>query len=194
LRNFLCLYAGVPTLDLVQALALRGDLWNQDTFRTQTEGLPFVGTDDILVRYPEPQEDAALRLQDASPVWRRSWITEDNEAPFLSLLPQVRPIIHSLMCNVPCEALGRVVISRLAPGASILPHADNVGGYTDLRGAARYHVVLQGEAGNLFHCGNETVEMRTGQVWWFNQKLVHSVENKSASERLHLLVDLVLLP
>jgi hypothetical protein len=53
----------------------------------------------------------------------------------------------------------------------------------------RFHVVLQGLPGSLYHCGDEVVQMRTGTVWWFQHREVHSVENNSADDRIHLLVD-----
>ena len=85
--------------------------------------------------------------------------------------------------------LGRVLITRIPPGGQILPHRDDAGEYVNMRDIARYHVVIQGLPGSLYHCGNETVNMRTGQIWWFNAKLDHAVINESADDRIHLLCD-----
>jgi hypothetical protein len=49
--------------------------------------------------------------------------------------------------------------------------------------------VLQGLPGSLYHCGDETVTMLTGSVWWFQHREIHSVENNAAGDRVHLLVD-----
>ena len=54
----------------------------------------------------------------------------------------------------------------------------------------RFHVVLHGLPGSLYKCGDEVVCMRTGEVWWFQHREVHSVENNSSDTRIHLLVDL----
>jgi len=32
--------------------------------------------------------------------------------------------------------------------------------------------------------------MATGQVWWFQHRALHSVENGSADDRIHLMIDI----
>jgi len=49
--------------------------------------------------------------------------------------------------------------------------------------------VLQGLPGSLYKCGDETVEMLTGEIWWFDAHSTHEVLNNSAGDRVHLLVD-----
>ncbi len=109
--------------------------------------------------------------------------------PAWHTLPQLRPIIFGLMNRVSAYELGRVVITKLAPGGRILPHADTMGDYANDEDGARYHVILQGCPGSLFRAGDETVNMRTGEVWWFNHLAEHEVVNNSSDDRIHLLVD-----
>jgi quercetin dioxygenase-like cupin family protein len=84
------------------------------------------------------------------------------------------------------DKLGRVIFTALVPGGSIDEHADE-GGYAEA--TTRYHVVVLGEAGSTFTCGDEQVEMRTGEVWWFNHREPHAVFNNSTSPRIHLIID-----
>ena len=58
----------------------------------------------------------------------------------------------------------------------------------------RFHVVLQGLPGSLYRCGDEEVQMLSGQVWWFQHREIHEVLNNSADARLHLLVDMRVPP
>ena len=79
------------------------------------------------------------------------------------------------------------MINKISPGGRIYPHADTPAhaDYWD-----RYHVVIAGEPGATFRCGDETVQMRTGQVWWFQNALEHEVFNGSGHARLHLIIDI----
>lgn len=181
MKNFQLIAPNTDVLPIMMALQTRPDLWNQHRFRTTYNGTPHKDVDDILLRYSsaDKQEIQAV-IEDSLPVFYPAW---DD-------LPQVRPVVFDLMRRFEAVALGRVVISRLPPGGVIAPHRDAEGAYTDTDGGLRFHVVIQGLPGSLYHCGPETVQMLTGQVWWFNHREVHSVENNSADDRIHLMVDM----
>jgi len=183
-RNFLNL-GTLDMLPLQMALVRRPQLWDQHTYRTTFEGTPFGGMSDILLRYSRPDlhqgnsdplavvDDLALCMY---PAWHE--------------LPEAHAAVWSLMTRFNGIHLGRVIIARLPPGGRILPHADDYGKYALRDDGLRFHVCVQGQPGCLFHCGEETIQMQTGQVYWFNHKAVHSAENNSADDRIHLLVDL----
>jgi hypothetical protein len=107
--------------------------------------------------------------------------------PAWDRLPQARAMIFDLMRRVDGERLGRVMITRLAPGKSILPHAD-----TDAHAAyyERYHIILQNGPGSVFRCGSEGVCMQPGEVWWFDNSVVHEVVNASSDDRLTMIIDI----
>lgn len=178
MRNFLRLADGVDTMPLLHALQANEDLWNSVRTRTVEYETPHTDVDDILLRFngaTSPIEHLRHGLvMERKPAWDR--------------LPQVRPFIFGLMRQIEAEQLGRVMISRLAPGKRILPHTDKVGAYSDHY--RRYHLALQSGPGCLFRCGDETVQMRTGEVWTFDHLLEHEVANNSADDRIHLIVDL----
>lgn len=182
------LIGSADVLPLVMTLQQQPGLWNEHRFRTTYKGTPHRDVDDILLRFssfdkiadPDCIEDV---LQDTDPVFYPAW----------HKLVQVRPIVFDTMRRMEAIALGRVIISRLRPGGAIAAHADADGAYTAQEGL-RLHVALQGEPGSLYHCGGETVTMRTGQVWWFDHRAVHAVENNSADDRIHLMIDMVRAP
>lgn len=167
------------------ALKLRVHLWNQFDYRTTFDGTPFQGIDDIVLRYSRPEKlqgnfDPKAFINDTDLVLYPAW-TE---------LPEAHEVIFNLMRRYKGVNLGRVLIDRIAPGGVIKAHADNYGKYALRQDGMRFHVCVSGLPGCLFHCGNEVVQMKTDEVWWFQHKEVHAVENNSADERIHLLIDI----
>lgn len=184
MKNFQQLAAGVDVGPLMHALQRQPDLWNRHTWRTKYAGTPHADVSDIWLRFADEKatadtNDLSKVVEDTRPVWY----------PEIHSLPQVRPIVFDLMRRVEAFELGRLLITKLPPGGRILRHSDATGAYTDQTDGARYHIVLQGMPGSLFHAGDETVCMRTGEVWWFNHLAEHAVENNSKDDRIHLLVD-----
>jgi hypothetical protein len=171
---------------LRMVLQTRPDLWNRYTYRTQVVNTPFPGMDDILLRYSREErhrdklDDPAAVYNDLDLVLYEAW----------HALPQAHDICFNLMRRYQGLSLGRVIIARLPMGGRILPHADNYGDYATTGGGLRFHAVVQAMPGCLFHCGDETIQAKTGDVLWFNHKQVHAAENNSADDRVHLLIDI----
>ena len=82
--------------------------------------------------------------------------------------------------------LGRVLITRLAPGKRIAAHADQGAPATYY---TRFQYVLQSEPGCTFRCGDEVLTMKPGEVWQFDNEREHEVVNASASDRLACVID-----
>ncbi len=185
MRNFQLIFSGADMGPMQHAIARQPALWNQNTYRTTYTGTPHVGVDDIWLRYSDtektgdPAKLAAVQ-NDHGAVWY----------PAAREITQAKPLILDLMRIVAAYELGRVMITRIKPGGRILPHADVDGDYVHLGDIARYHIVVQGLPGSQFRCGDETVDMKTGEVWWFNAHLEHEVINNSADDRIHLIADL----
>lgn len=177
MRNFHLLGTGLDMAPLMNALHRQPELWNQHTFRTTYPKSPHSEVDDIWLRFQQDPEDFEHVLNGH----------ESVNYPALQKLPLARVPIFWLMARVEGERLGRVMITRLAPGAKIGAHAD--GGehaaYYD-----RFHIVLKGLAGSSFVCGGEQVNMQTGEVWWFDNKQVHSVANNASDDRVHMVIDI----
>lgn len=170
MKYFLKLTENVQVMPLMMSLARQSALWNDNKLRTTFEGTPHMEVDDILLRFG---------------------VADGNDLEAADLAPMValnaKELCLNVMQLVRGSRLGRVVITRTEPGKRILPHADVMGEYAKYY--TRYHVVLQGLPGSLFMCGDESVNMRTGELWWFSAQDEHSVINNSADDRIHLLVD-----
>lgn len=171
MKYFLKMAENIQVLPLLSSLARHPELWNADDARTTFEDSPHVDVDDILLRFGSKDGDS-LEAVDLSPA---------------RVVTGAKQMALDIMKLVNGSRLGRVVITKLAPGGKILPHADVKGEYTAYY--TRYHVVLQGLPGSTFSCGDETVTMRTGELWWFDAHAEHAVANNSQDDRIHMLID-----
>lgn len=183
MKNFLKIAEGQDFFPIVHSLKMKDFLWDQVPVRKQAYAQGFHGVSDILLRFQELEgKDGNLRdLKD---------VQGDMECRMYDpwyALPEVRPLVMSLMARVGGVRLGRVIISRIAPGGRIDPHADNglLPEYYQ-----RYQVCLLSAPGVVFQIEDEAVGFATGEVWWINHRAVHSVVNNSAHERLALVVDI----
>ncbi len=175
MRNFWKIAENVDVVPVINALATRPDLWNKNTLRTQHPGTAHSQVDDIWVFFNDISSPEAV-ADDKDVVPYEAWWQ----------LPQLRPIIFDLMRRVEGVRLGRVLITRLAPGQQITPHVD---GGAPATYYTRFQIALQSLPGCLFHAGDETVNFKSGEVWGFDNTQEHSVVNNSADDRLALIVD-----
>jgi hypothetical protein len=164
----------VPTL---AALAVKPDLWNENDLRTTYPGSPHAAVDDVWLLFNRIPADASEVVDDVQVVSYRAW----------SELPNLRFQVLNLMHQVQGMALGRVLISRLAPGKRIEPHKDQ-GAPAEL--FSRYQIALQSLPGCSFRIEDETVQMPSGSVWWINNRAEHEVVNNSADDRIACIVDI----
>lgn len=176
MRYFFKLLDNVVVLPLMNDIARQPELWNKDKTRTTFEGTPHAQVDDILLRFGKADGNDL----------------ETADSAVMMLLPKAKALALNVMQIVGGSRLGRVVVTKLEPGKKILPHADTKGDYAKYY--TRYHLVLLGLPGSLFTCGDETVNMRTGELYWFDASQVHSLSNNSADDRVHLLVDVRIDP
>lgn len=189
MRFFQKIAEGVNVVPAKIELQTNHDLWNQHTLRTLTPGSPHCEVDDIWLRMNDLTK---CRQADTDPVHVDH--RESINYPAAARLVAVRSLVMNLMTLVSGERLGRVIISRMAPGAQIGKHED-IGPdltkwYDNEPYYSRFHIVIQAGPGSLFNCVDEQVNMRTGEVWWFRNDLEHSVINNSDDDRIHVVCDI----
>lgn len=172
IRNFLKIADQVDTLPILAALSARPDLWNENDLRSSYPGTPHAAVDDVWCLFNDPTGDVANELH-VKPY--RGWY----ELP-------IRDVVLNLMRRVNGAQLGRVVITRLPPGKSIEVHTDQGAPATFF---SRYQIALQSLPGCVFKCGDETLQMASGEAWWFDNTQPHEVINNSAADRLAMIVD-----
>ncbi len=179
MRNFLRLASGIDMQPLMLQITRQPELWKADTYLRDYPQGPFQDVETIFLRFP-PCSVSELERSKTDPhecVWMDGAIH----------LTAARKMVFSLMTTVEGERLGRVMINRIRPGGRIYPHADTPehANYWD-----RYHFCVQALPGSQFRCGDEQVQMATGEAWFFRNELEHEVVNNSAADRLHLIVDI----
>lgn len=179
-RHFLKIAEGINVQPALLSLYRQPELWNALTLRTATPGSPHSQADDIILRMEA--------LDGSLPERQCMWYEAAKK------LPEIRQLVLVLAAQVQCEQLGRVLISRLKPGAIIPRHSD-VGThplqYCRFRFWSRYHMILQTDQAAVFTCEDEVVHMATGEAWWFANHLEHSVEwfGEGLQDRIHVIVD-----
>lgn len=177
MKNFLKIADGVDVVPLQVALAAKPFLWNEHTLRTSHPGSAHFEADDIWLRFNRLDEDKTKVVNDI--------ICFDY--PAMLHLPQARTLVYQLMARVEGEQLGRAIITRLRPGERITPHEDQGAPATWYE---RFHIAIHSLPGAIFRAGDETVQMKTGEVWWFDNTVEHEVINNGADDRITLIVDI----
>lgn len=189
MRNFYRIAAGIDISAINISICSQPELWNKHTLRTQTEGTPHREIDDIWLRMND-LEKCIQANEDNTFVDHR----ESINYPAMYKIYGVKELILTLMTAVKGERLGRCFISRMAPGKRIYPHkdiGDDLSMYYDNEPYySRFHIVLQGLPGSIFNAGDESVQMRTGEIWWFDGSQEHEVINNSADDRIHIVCDI----
>lgn len=178
MKNFLCLAHSANTIQLLLQIQRQPNLWKADTYLRDYPQGPFEDVETIFLRFPSSSVTELERSQ------KDQHECENMDGSLH--LPAARALVFGLMAMVEGERLGRVMINKIRPGGRIFPHADTPvhANYWD-----RFHYVIQASPGCNFRCGNETVQMHTGQLWWFDNSEEHEVINNSADDRIHLIVD-----
>jgi hypothetical protein len=185
MRNFLKVGQGSDVVPLLAAITRQPSLWKADTYLRNYPQGPFGDVDSIILRFPK--KIIAATAKQAEQHLANHDQHESNDTPSYALLPEARPLVMGLMGYLGGTRLGRVIINRIAPGGVIFPHADSP---AHAEYYERHHIVLQSSPGVAFHCEDEQAYMATGETWWFNNALEHRVVNNSATDRIHLIVDI----
>lgn len=100
--------------------------------------------------------------------------------------PKIKELLASIADDLDSE-LSRAKVVKLPPGAKVYAHIDRGEYY---RERDRYHLVLQTSEGNTLSCAEETLHMRVGELWWFDNKKEHAAQNASEEDRIHFIFDL----
>lgn len=180
--------ASVDVMPLLLAIKRHPELWHEDTYLRDYPQGPFGEVDTIMLRFPVKRvvemEQALAVASDAHPTIDQH---ECIDYPAYKVLHEARPLVMNLMHYVHGERLGRVMINRIAPGGMIYPHADTP---VHAEYWTRHHICLWGQPGAVIQCGDEKWEFQTGDIFWFNNSLEHSVVNNSADDRISMVVDI----
>lgn len=177
MRNFAHLSSGLDVQPLMAAISRNPQIWTEHTERQTYPGTAHEDTECIVLRWCKGIDFKSAFAE----------IPAFNY-PAMGLLLEAHELINYTIHRVGARELGRVLVVNLHVGGKVRPHTDE-GAYADHY--ERFHIALDAEPGCLFNCADETIEMKTGELWCFNHKTEHSVHNLSEKPRLHLIIDCV---
>lgn len=177
-RNFLKIASGLNVLPLQLALIRQQHLFGARNERRDLYESPHAEMSDIWVRYNDPtvlDTNPAAFNDEHDSVW----------LPAYQCLPELRPILFGLMALVEGERLGGVLITRIPPGGKIAPHVDK-GWHAEYYD--KYYIPIQNDPGAVFGFEDGVIAPDLGDVYWFRNDNPHWVDNKSARDRIALIV------
>jgi hypothetical protein len=175
-------FAVMPVLSELRGQRL---LWGKSP-RVTFRGSPHVETEDILIRGPIGQEHKSLQqmheelqceVYPAGELMEKTLTTARNLAWILS--DEASRELGGLQ-------LGRVILTKLPPNKTILPHRDEGPVPQFYR---RFHMVVDGGDENIFMIDGEIQIMQTGEIWDCDVREMHTVVNLMNHDRVHLVVD-----
>jgi hypothetical protein len=110
-----------------------------------------------------------------------------EDTPFLQRCEYLTRVLRSFRCPLHAARL-----MKLGAGSRILEHTDY-----DLEaetGVARLHVPITTDDAVDFRLNGERVVLRAGECWYLRLSDPHRVENRSAADRVHLVIDATVDP
>jgi hypothetical protein len=110
--------------------------------------------------------------------------TDFVETPALAALPYFRVVLAAFACP-----LLSVRLMRLAAGSAIKEHRDHDLAFED--GTVRIHVPVVTNDAVDFRLNGRRCVMPAGSAWYLRLSDPHSVANRGAADRVHMVVDAV---
>lgn len=129
-------------------------------------------------------ESVSLWAPRGDPFEQRSFGGAFAATPALAMAPAIREAIDHFGCE-----RNRIRLMRLRPGGHIRRHSDPL--HTIDPGLVRLHVPVVTNPAVFFFVNDRRVEMRPGETWHVDVRFPHEVENRGATTRVHLVMDLV---
>jgi len=114
------------------------------------------------------------------------------------LIDLVMPIVNEVV-DLYDGKYGRIWLAKLPAGKMIPLHNDGFdffkknkfSDYYYLQSVYRVHIPLVTNEKVIFTVNNEKKHLRVGEAWDMNQRPLHTVENNSDKDRIHLVIDVL---
>lgn len=178
MSRFVQIAAGLDTTPVLLELHRAEHLWDRNPERRLYPGTPHGQMTDITVRYmPEAELTIQTRRLEHRNVFWSAWRE----------LPALRPLVFGLMTRVAAVELGSILITRLPPGGEILPHSD-AGNWAPEYYNCKAHAMLAGQS--ITECDGEECLQRQGEVWTFDNLLMHSIRNVGECDRIVAIISM----
>jgi hypothetical protein len=170
----------VHTRALLEAIERVPGMWSWITERQDYDGSAHAETQCIVLRGPAgPDMDRPFDCLEAGD-W---WASDVVRAALDDVLGQIFEF-------APWKELGRVMVVRLPPDASVLEHIDE-GAYAE-HYTTRLHVAMTNTPRAYLEVDGERLHMAQHDCWQFDHRRKHSARNLYYGRpRIHLIADMV---
>lgn len=175
MEYFKLIRSGIDAAPFLEEIDSQEDAWLIETGR-QTNIPVQRDTNTIFLRAAAPRADLNVNENQ-----------ETRLTPVANRFPRALAFLTEFAAEMN-GVLSRATIVRLKPQSRVFRHIDQ-GSYYFLRD--RFHLVLRSPAGSVLMSGGETVRMREGELWWFDNKQYHESCNESGEWRIHFIFDLL---
>src|SRR3954470_18606568 len=151
-----------------------------DTLAREVKALP----PQVWMAHPQKFDgNLAVPLVSPGGAMTNQWSGPMAPTEALHQCPYVTQIMDELD-----STWGRSRLMGLEPGAVVPEHVDI---HYYWRTHLRIHIPVITNPGVAFNCDGETVSMNPGECWILDSFFRHSVENRGAETRIHLVLDTV---
>lgn len=178
MKHFELIDSGIDVSPLLSQIAAHPELWDQHGAR-RTPGSPHFDVPDIWVRY--------RAIEELTAAWKYAEPHFAAFYPAWDLLPALKPIVFDVMAKAKAVYLGGIFITKIPPGKSVLPHHDRGPWHAEFHNLKVY-IPIQANDRCVNVCEEESVVMRAGECWSFNNLLTHSVHNNGNEDRMTLII------
>lgn len=154
------------------------ELWNQHPARLAPGG-PFDETSDLWVRFRDPSELTSIEAyaDPHFPIFYPSW----------HVLTALHAIVWNVMYLEHATMLGGILITKIPAGSRVKPHHDRGRWHAEFFNRKIY-IPVKANSRCINYCGDESVVMKTGDAWHFDNLQIHSVVNEGDEERITVII------
>lgn len=158
------------------------ELWDKHDFRTRLyANSPHVDVHDIILRYRNFDQFDPEKPKEFSDKHESVWYLAAEKLPFII------KIISDIVLALGDVDLGGVLITKIPAKKSVLPHTDEGHWHAEYYNR-KILILLQSAEGQSFNFYGESHSAATGEIFEFDNRPVHWVDNHSDVDRISLIL------
>lgn len=184
MSNFKLLENEIGVKALRKQIEAHPELWDTQNMRRLHPQSPHKDGHDIWVRYNDitffEPKDPEKFSDPHIPIWYPAW----------NVLTELQPLVRYVAGVAESDMIGGILITRIPAGCKIPPHRDTGWhvNYFD-----KFYLTIQNGPGGKFSCDagsgcSETIEPKAGDLYRFDNRILHWVDNDSTVDRITAII------
>jgi hypothetical protein len=170
--------SGFDVSPLIRQLEENPGLWDEHTLRTARYNTPHNAVSDIWVRFNAWENfygDAyKFTMEPHESVWY----------PCIAKIPAAWSLARKVIRYTGLRTLGGVLITRIPPHGEVKPHIDS-GWHAEKY--EKFAIQVKGNKDQSFKFEDGELSAMPGDLYTFNNSMLHWVENNSDEERITII-------